>query len=49
MEEREHPCPECKTGELHDTNSGGMFCSVIKCDNPECNYEETDISGCITS
>ncbi len=40
---KKYPCPDCDTGELYDSNAGGMFGSIIKCDNPKCKYEYSDI------
>ena len=49
MDERKHPCPKCETGELYDTNAGGMFCAAIRCNNPDCDYEDSsDMYGCVT-
>jgi len=46
---REYPCPKCETGELYDANAGGMFGSIIKCTNPDCNYgDNSDLIGCIS-
>ncbi|KKL48148.1 hypothetical protein LCGC14_2328460 [marine sediment metagenome] len=48
MVEREYPCPECDSGQLYDSNAGGMFGKIIKCDNPDCPYVNTDdLSGCV--
>jgi len=47
--EREYPCPKCETGELFDRNAGGMFASLIECDNPDCDYTNDDICGGVTS
>lgn len=50
MDERKYPCPKCETGELYDSNAGGMFCAIIKCDNPNCDYDDSsDMCGCVTS
>ena len=49
MGERKYPCPKCETGELYDDNAGGMFCAMIKCDNPDCDYSDDDMCGCVTS
>ena len=40
QEERKYPCPKCRTGELYDANSGGMFMAQIRC--TECDYEMDD-------
>lgn len=46
---RKNPCPKCKTGGLYDTNAGGMFCAAIRCNNPDCDYDDSsDICGCVT-
>ena len=48
MDKRKYPCPKCETGELYDSNAGGMFGAIIKCDNPDCNYMNLDgLIGCI--
>ena len=50
MDERKYPCPKCETGELYDNNAGGMFCAVIKCDNPDCDFDDcSDACGCVTA
>jgi hypothetical protein len=50
MDERKYPCPKCETGELYDDNAGGMFASIIMCDNPDCDYEDlSDVCGCVIS
>ena len=47
---RKYPCPKCETGELYDANAGGMFCGIIKCDNPDCDYDDcSDACGCVTA
>lgn len=47
---RKYPCPKCETGELYDTNAGGMFCAAIRCNNPDCDYgDSSDVCGCVTS
>lgn len=48
-DKREYPCPKCDIGELYDANAGGMFASQIECDNPECDYLDYDICGCVTA
>jgi len=49
-DKRKYPCPKCKTGQLFDANAGGMFCSMIECDNPDCDYDDnSDMCGCVTS
>lgn len=45
---RKYPCPKCETGELYDANAGGMFAAQIECDNPDCDYNDFDICGCVT-
>ncbi len=40
---KRYPCPKCNIGETYDANAGGMFCSDIRCDNPECNYSYSDL------
>jgi len=40
-------CPKCEIGELYD--DGGMFTAWIKCDNPDCDYSEIDLTGCVTA
>lgn len=48
--DRKYPCPECKTGELYDSNAGGMFGAIIKCNNPNCKHENhDDLIGCVSS
>lgn len=48
--DRVDSCPKCETGELYDANAGGMFASVIECDNPDCDYQDlSDFSGCISA
>ncbi len=48
IETREYPCPKCTTGELYDSNAGGMFGSVIECDNSDCGYTDvSDLFGCV--
>ncbi len=51
MKKREHSCPKCDIGELFDANAGGMFCSQIECDNPDCDFDNTasDMCGCVTA
>lgn len=49
MKDRKYPCPKCSTGELYDANAGGMFCSMIRCDNPDCDYEYDDVCGYVTA
>lgn len=46
-DDRKYPCPKCDTGELYAANAGGMFCSEIKCDNPDCDYYSNDLCGCV--
>lgn len=49
MEERKYPCLKCLIGELFDANAGGMFCTLIECDNLDCDYtDDSDVCGCIT-
>lgn len=43
---RKYPCPKCEIGELYDT--GSMFIKEVECDNPLCDYQETDTCGCIS-
>ncbi len=40
---KRYPCPKCEAGELYDSNTGGMFGSMIECDNPKCNYNYSDL------
>jgi len=48
-DKRKYPCPKCETGQLFDANAGGMFCSMIECDNPDCDYNDnSDMCGCVT-
>ncbi len=50
INKRKYPCPKCETGELYDSNAGGMFCAMIKCDNPDCDFDDSsDACGCVTS
>lgn len=40
-------CPKCGAGKLYD--DGGMFAAIIKCDNPDCDYEDlSDLCGCVS-
>ncbi len=48
--ERKYPCPRCESGQLYDANAGGMFGSIIECDNPDCDYSnDDDLSGCVNA